>query len=504
MIVKDHILYSRFFTGKRCSISRNVVLHRAALRHEDPGRGEKTMKTLSGEVEESMRRLLRLIHTSLPARLSCAMVPGREEGEYHVHDLIYEEKQPTSGLGPLLESKLLSLTAGSQCSFCAGHFAMGRCGQAGGSQDASSVLLFPFAFPGEKNAVLAFTHPGEDVYRDRDLHYVRGILRRHSLYLDHVRQIPSPEEVGTREGGSSVLPLSPYYLYNMLSAFLRASLRILPIDALVLTIWAEIVPKGEFLQVVGWKSDQPMSTKPTERAETLMKRLGTSFKLDEFTFFYKKCRLRFEVEDAIPRLPASVTVPLHLLGKPVGTITLKSRCLEAKEKMARAIPDLSTLLLWEMRISRKRHELRRSARGDDLSLVSSMALQDDLATYYKSAKRFGEALSAIVFSPLDPHRVPEATLESLSRLFLLMRKSVRAVDTASRMEPLGLTVLLPKATHREASKVAERLMKLADEVLKHERYLGRNIFLKYRVVSFPEVAKDEVELWEAIAGTAYV
>lgn len=417
-------------------------------------------------------------------------------------DLVFEEEEISIGLGPLLQSQIVCTAASSRRPFCVGHFAENRSSKGSRGRSASSALVIPFGIPEEKDALLVFSHAGKDMFTERDLHYVKGILRRYELYLEHLAQLSRPEEGRPGQRSSGLLPLSPYYLYNLLCTFIRAACRILPIDALVLTLWSDVVPKHELLQVVGWRGEELEKSKPFEKAEALLKRLGSSFRIDDVTLFYRKFRLRLEVEDTIPRLPVSVTAPLFLSGKPVGTITVKTRSLEARPGIEKALRELVELLLWEMRISRKREELRRRARGDEPSLVSPMAFQDDLTDSFKRAKRFGEAISAIIFSPLDPHRVPEATEESLSRLYLLMRKSVRAIDIACLMEPHGFAVLLPKATHREASKIAERLMKLADEVLKHERYLGRNIFLKYQVVNFPEVAKDEVELWEAIAGAA--
>jgi hypothetical protein len=368
---------------------------------------------------------------------------------------------------------------------------------------AFSVLLCPFSSPGEGDLALLFSHPGTDIYRDRDVDFVRSVLRRESVLRDHLGQSAAlPSSVSGSAGGLSVLSLTPYYVHNMLSTFLRAAGRALHIDALVLTAWSEIVPKGELLQVVGWRNGENSPAKPSDRAEALIKRMGSSFRLGEFTIFYKKFRRRAEMEEIIPRLPVSVTAPLQLHGRSVGSITLKTRVPEGKEALRRRLPDLTPLIVWEMQIARRRGDLGRRMRGDEQSIVSAMSFQDELTTSFNSAKRFGEALSAIVFSPLKPQCLPEPTRQSLSRLFLLMRKSVRAVDTASLMEPHGFTVLLPKATQKEAARVAERLMKLADEVLKHERYLGVNVFLKYKVVSFPEIAKDEVELWEAIAASA--
>ncbi len=457
---------------------------------------------------ESVRQLLRILHTSLPADASFLFSCPAPDGKPFLLDAYGRpDGKPAQHAGCLERCALLEHAATHHRALCAGHYPL-RVKDGKGGRESSlpvSLLLIPTerreSTAGGERYILCFIRTREDAYRHEDLHFLRNMIRRYRLFLEHVAPSASrfsPEAAGEPEAPSIE---TPHILTNLLASFLSASRRVLPVDALVLTLWSDVIKQGEFMQVLGCSEEELSRSAWIDRREVLERNLGSPLRVKNFVFFYKKCKVRLELEEFIPRLASSVSARLTRGDETVGTISLKSTDEGVGDLMAGALPDLVPLMLWELRVAGTRHAWKRRAEGSELSIVNTRAFQDDLIRNFRFASRYGEPLSALIFTPPSPFRYSDAGEESFARLFTLMRKSIRAVDSACYFGANGFSMLLPKATYRDSLKVADRLMNLADQVLKHDRYLGNRLDLSYRVVSYPESAGSDVDLWEAIVDT---
>ncbi len=459
------------------------------------------MVNIPEEQEPDRKRFLRVAHTALLSEVSCLFSFDSQRNGFSLDTSISELEGISPDLKVLADSPILNYAALNRLAICPGHYLMSVTGKGRGRETwiPSSLLILPWPHPEEKSDILSFCRFSQDAYKDEDLHFIRNLLG-HFEYSSG--RMIRPGDLPITPGTGVVLEdleSNPYYLTNLLLNFVKAARRILPVESIILTLWSDIVPKGDFLQVAGYSEDTLRTSNWFERQKYLARHLGSSFRIDDFHFYFKKYKFRMEIDDILPTMSVSVSSPLRINGSVVGSITLKTQDDMAREQMKKALPDLVELLLWEMRRERTRTGITCRIRGGGTSLIKPRAFQDELIKHYRSARRYGDALSAIIFRPNNPYCSSGTCDESFSRLFLLMRKSIRAIDFACTMGLNGLLILLPRAGHRDALKVAERLMLLAEEVVKYDRFLSKKTAFEYRVVCFPESAKNEMELWEAIS-----
>jgi hypothetical protein len=450
--------------------------------------------------EENIGRFLRILHASLPSDVSCVFSRDESGKDFEVSSIHGEHEYFSPDLKVLAKSPMLPFVAGKKIAICPGHCRLKSRDENGNDEwIPSSVMLLPWNSSEERTSIFCFCRFGEDAYGNEDLYFGRSLLNRYqSLLLRDPRPLLLR---GTSDSPRVDLEANPFYLSNLVSSFLLASCRVLPIDAIILTLWSDVVPKGNFLQLAGYSSRILSGSEWFRKNRYLSRFLGDSFRVHDFHFYFRKFRFRMEIEEVLPRMPVAVSERLTLGDRVVGTVTLKTGKGEDREEMKKSLPDLVPLLLWEMKNARRVTGIRKHTRGSSASIIKTEAFQDDLIHHYRSARRFGDPLSAIVFTPSHPSAFSGTSEESFSRLYLLMRKSVRAIDSACFLGLNGFLILLPRAGYRDALNVAERLMKLACEVMKHDRLLGKKTSLEYRVVSFPESAKNEGELWESLHET---
>lgn len=453
------------------------------------------------ELKESKSRFLQIVHASLPSDVSCLLSCDWETRDYRLMKSISEGDADRIDIKALACSSLAFYAIEHHIALCTGHIIIETL-ETGGDlhvRAPSSAIIIPFSMSDATSDLYCFYRFEEDAYCDRDLYFVRTMLKRFQTYLKHCHTFHYGIERGASADIQEDLGFIPYYLTNLLSAFLQASCRVLPLKALILTLWTDVVSKGEFLHVTGCSKDILDDSACLEKSQVMVRHLGTTFRVQDFHFFYRRVRFRTDIDTMIPRLPLSVSGPIRIAGKVVGTVTLKTMEISDRETMKLTLSKLIPLITWEMQIAKKRAGVARCVKGGDASIINSRTLQEELTNHYRFARRYGESLSAVIFRPRNPYRYTRPSEESFSRLFLLMRKSIRSVDSACLYGLNGFLILLPRARHCDAMKVAQRLIKLADEVIKHDEFLDRRTTLEYRVVSFPELAKNEVEFWEAIS-----
>jgi len=458
-----------------------------------------------GEVEESKERFLNILHASLPSEVSCIFIPGEGGKKFRLEKVRSEKSGVTIDLSQLTGSASLAYVTEHQLATCSGHILLRilQENRKGKFWTPCSVMNLPHRNKSGDHveAIFCFIRFAEDAYRDEDLYFARSMYRRYQLFLDYYRE-PDPHFITAGEGNHGVrtdLKSNPYYLTNLLSAFVQAGTRTIPLEGIDLTLWSDVVPKGEFLQIFGYSNELLGRSGASQKSKMLERHLGSAFKVKNFSFFYRSIRLRADVEEVIPRPTASVSSRLELGNRILGSVTLRTNEPEARDSVKKGLADLTHLILWEMQIARRRIAAASRVRGSNVNIVKPKAFQDDLIEHFRSARRYGDALSAVVFRPSNPFRLSGPREESFSRLFLLMRKSIRSVDSACFFGLNGFLILLPRATYREALKVTDRLLGLADEVIKHDRSLDKKTALECQVVSFPESAKSEIELWERIS-----
>jgi len=457
------------------------------------------------EVEKSTGHFLQILHTSLPSEVSCVFIPDEGGTDLHPLKIRSENESVMLDLSCLADSALLSYVLEQQTATCSGHILLRSTekNKKGKSWTPVSVICLPSkSVDGDRvKAVFCFIQIKEDAYRDEDLYFARSMFARYKLYLDYHQEIGSYHFTEEDQPGShhADLKSNPYYLTNLLSTFVQAGTRSLPIEGIDLTLWSDVVPKGQFFQIFGYPDEFLVKYRGYENNKTLERHLGSAFKVKNFIFFCRSIKIRMDIEEVIPRPAASVSSQLRLGDRIVGSVTLRTNDPKNRDRIKAGLSDLSHLILWEMQIARRRAATSTRARGSNTSTIKPKAFQDDLIGHFRSARRYGDSLSAVVFRPSYPFRLSGPGEESFSRLFLLMRKSVRSVDSACFFGLNGFLILLPRATYREALKVTDRLMGLAEEVIKHDRFLDKKSALEYKVVSFPESAKSEIELWERLS-----
>lgn len=144
------------------------------------------------------------------------------------------------------------------------------------------------------------------------------------------------------------------------------------------------------------------------------------------------------------------------------------------------------------------HKLHFMAITDPLTgLYNRRFLREELTREISRSKRSKSSFSIIIsdidnfknFNDEFGHIEGDNLLIHVSDI---MKSEVRQVDIVARFGGEEFAIVLPSASKTEAAKVAERIGKKIE--VSSEKNFGKKVTMTFGIASYPEDAKDEIEL----------